>query len=80
MSVYLQKYAQMTRQKVSQMQNTPYNKNSEKVQNSQEPRFIMKKRDLKEWIIVFTIVPTIVSGLTLAAYFTINRFSELTDS
>jgi two-component system sensor histidine kinase BarA len=40
----------------------------------------MKKRDLKEWIIVFTIVPTIISGLTLVSYFTVNRFSELTDS
>ncbi len=39
----------------------------------------MKKRDLKEWIILFTIVPTVLSGFTLAAYFTINRFSELTD-
>lgn len=39
----------------------------------------MKKRDLKEWIILFTIVPTIISGFTLAAYFTMNRFTELTD-
>jgi two-component system sensor histidine kinase BarA len=40
----------------------------------------MKKRDLKDWIIVFTIVPTMLTGLTLASYFNINRFDELNTS
>jgi two-component system sensor histidine kinase BarA len=37
----------------------------------------MKKRDLKEWIMVLTIVPTMLAGLTLASYFTVNRFAEI---
>lgn len=39
----------------------------------------MKKRDLKEWIMVLTILPTMLTGITLAAYYTVNRFAELSE-
>lgn len=39
----------------------------------------MKKRDLKEWIMMLTILPTMLTGLTLSAYYTVNRFTELND-
>ena len=41
---------------------------------------LMKKRDLKDWIIVLTIIPTMLTGAILATYFTANRFSELDES
>ena len=40
----------------------------------------MKKRDLKDWIIVLTIVPTMLTGIILATYFTASRFTELNQS
>ncbi len=40
----------------------------------------MKKRDLKEWIMVLTILPTMLTGIALASYYTFNRFSELTQN
>ena len=50
---------------------------TEKSANSPRRKKRMKKRDLKEWIMVLTIVPTMLTGLTLATYFTVNRFAEI---
>ena len=37
----------------------------------------MKNRDLKDWIVVLTILPVLLTGLALTSYFTVNRFAEL---
>lgn len=37
----------------------------------------MKKRDLKDWIIAMTIIPTMLTGIILATYFTTSRFHQL---
>ncbi|WP_199610853.1 two-component sensor histidine kinase BarA [Flocculibacter collagenilyticus] len=38
----------------------------------------MTKIGLRDWVILLTLVPTTIIGLVLGAYFTLNRFTELT--
>ncbi|MGZ9899063.1 two-component sensor histidine kinase BarA [Shewanella gaetbuli] len=40
----------------------------------------MTKYSLRSWVLVLALAPTIVVGILLGSYFTINRFYELEDS
>jgi two-component system sensor histidine kinase BarA len=40
----------------------------------------MTKYSLRSWVLVLALAPTIVVGILLGSYFTINRFYELEDT
>ncbi|MGL4838028.1 MAG: hypothetical protein ACRC22_11070, partial [Shewanella sp.] len=40
----------------------------------------MSKYSLRSWVLVLALAPTILVGILLGAYFTINRFYELEDT
>ncbi|MFQ6371213.1 two-component sensor histidine kinase BarA [Shewanella sp. YIC-542] len=40
----------------------------------------MSKHSLRSWVLVLALAPTILVGILLGAYFTINRFYELEDT
>ncbi len=39
----------------------------------------MSKLGLRDWVIILTLVPTMIIGLCLGGYFTLNRYLELND-